>query len=67
MGDMRNSCMKSLIIFGVDVKKSIIRMILLTVMNLYGIVNILVMEIVICVIINTLYHPPKSLVLYLAG
>ena len=49
--------------FWSEYKKSIIRMILLTVMNLSGVVNILVTEIVICGIINTIYHPPNSLVL----
>ena len=44
-------------------KNPIIRMILLTVMDLSGVVNISVIEIVICVIRNTIYHPPKSLVL----
>ena len=44
-------------------KMSIIRMILLTVMNLSGTVQILVMVILIYGIRNTPYHPPKFLVL----
>ena len=63
----KNSNRKPLIRFGVNIQNSIIRMILLTVINVYGVVKIFVMLIFICGVINTLYHSPKSLVLYLAG
>ena len=53
-GSTENSYMKLLIRFGVNIKNSIIRMILLTVMNLYGTVKIFVMVVAICYIRNTL-------------
>ena len=58
--------MKSVILFVVYKIKLIIRMTLLTVLNLSGLVKISVMEIVICGTKNNCYHPPESLLLYLA-
>ena len=57
---MKNSCMKPLICFGVNILISIIRLILLKVTNLSRVVNILVMVIVIYEIRNIIYHAPKS-------
>ena len=59
--------MKLSISSGANIKVSIIRMIFLTVMNLSGTVNISMMVIVIYGIINTPYHPPMILGIYLAG
>ena len=59
--------MKLLIRSGANIQISIIIMILLTVMNLSGIVKILVMVTVIYGTKNTPYHPPKFFVLYIAG
>ena len=64
---MSKSRMKHLIRFGVNIKSSIKRIILFTVMNLYVVVKIFVMEIVICGIKYTPYHPQKSFVLYRVG
>ena len=60
---MKNNCMKPLIRFRLNIPISIIRMILLTVTNITGVVKIVVEVMVICVIKNTVYHKPKSLVL----
>ena len=63
LDQLKKSYMKLSIRFGANIQNSIIRMILLTLINLSGTVNILVMVIVIYGIINTPYHPPKFLVL----
>ena len=55
--------MKLWIHFGANIQISIIRMIILTVINLYGTVKIFVMAIVIYGIRNIPYYPPKLLVL----
>ena len=60
---MKNSCMKPLIRFEVNIQISIKILILLTVMNLNGLVNIFVIVIVIYGNINNFYHIPKSFVL----
>ena len=67
LDQMKKSYMKLLISFGENIQISIIRMILVTVMDLSGTVNIFVVILVIYGIINTPYHPPKFLVLYLSG
>ena len=55
--------MKLLIHFGANIKNSIIRIILLIVMNSCGTVKMCMMVIVIYGIINTPYRSPKFLVL----
>ena len=67
LDQLKNSYMKLPIISGAVIQISIIRMILLTVMNLSGTVKIFVMIIIIYGIINTSYRTPKFLGLYLAG
>ena len=56
---LKNSYTKLLIRFGAKIKNSIIRTILLKVMNLYGTVKIYVMVIVICGIRNNPHHTKK--------
>ena len=62
MDQLKKIYMKLLIRFGVNIQSSIIRMILLTVMNLSRTLKILLMVIVIYGIRNNIYHPPKFLV-----
>ena len=59
--------MKLSIQFAENIQTSAIIMILLTVMNLSGIVNISVVVIFIYCIITIPYHPPKFYALQLAG
>ena len=63
LDQLKKSYMKPLISSGANIQISVIIIILLTVMNLSGTVNILVMVTFIYGIRNTLYHPPKFLVL----
>ena len=63
LDQLKKSHMKLLIRSGANIKISIIRMIILTVMDLYRTVNILVMVTVIHGIKNNPYHPPKFLFL----
>ena len=62
-GPTEKSYRELLIRSGVHIIYSIIRMIPLTVMILYGTLKILLMVTVIYGIRNTHYHPPKFLVL----
>ena len=63
LDQLNKSYMKLLIRSGANIQMSIIIMILLKVMNLSGTLNISVMVTVIYGVRNTLYHPPKFLVL----
>ena len=58
---LRNSCKKISITFGVSIKMSIIRLVLLKVTNLSVVSKIFVMVMVICGIKNSLYHASKFL------
>ena len=63
LDQLKKRYMELLIRSGANINISIKKMILLTEMNLYGILKILVMVTVIYGIRNTHYHPPKFLVL----
>ena len=63
LDQLKNSYMKLSIRSGANIQISIKSMIPLTVTNLYGIVQILVMVTVIYGIRNTHYHSPNFLVL----
>ena len=65
--DQLKNYMKLLIRSRANLQISIKIMILLTVMNFSGTVNILVTVTVMHGIKNTSYNPPKLLVLYIAG
>ena len=67
LDQLKKSYMKLLIFSGASIQISIIRMIILELMNLSGTVNISVVVTVIYGIKNDPYHPPKFLVLWLAG
>ena len=63
MDQLKKSYMELLIRSGANIQNSIMRMIPLTVSNLYGTVNVLLVVKVIYGIKNNFYHPPKFLVL----
>ena len=63
LDQLKNTYMKISIHSGANIQISIIIMIILTVMNLYGTVNISVMVTVIYGIKNNPYNPPRFLAL----
>ena len=63
MDQLKNGYMELLIGFGANIQNSTKRITPLTEINLSRTVNILMMVSVIYGIRNTLYHPPKFLVL----